>query len=295
MASEHYPEPAPQSTSGKAIFSLVCGVLSLCLPILPAIPGIILGFLGIRDINQGDGRVGGRGLAITGLVLSTLGLLCGCLGASGGGFFYFRYHVANKRAKSENNLKQIALAFHNYASTYQDKLPAAAIVDNEKPILSWRVTILPYIEEDNRYKQFDLTKPWDISRNRSLLVPKPRIYIDPEIDLGLEETSYRCFVGPNTMFPDPSMRSAYTIANIPDGTSNTILAVQDSYGVPWSNPEELTYIPGQTISRLGPPGRSYFLAVMYDGSVRMVSKTISDQTLRNAIDPRDGNPLGFDW
>src|SRR5438045_1511259 len=73
------------------------------------------------------------------------------------------------RLTSSNNLKQIALAFHSFHDTYGG-MPAAAICDKAgKPLLSWRVAILPWIEEGALYKQFKLDEPWDSKHNKALL------------------------------------------------------------------------------------------------------------------------------
>src|SRR5262245_11036025 len=73
-----------------------------------------------------------------------------------------------QRRASANNLKQIGLALHNYHDTY-GKLPPAAICDKAgKPLLSWRVAILPFIEQNALYKQFKLDEPWDSEHNKKL-------------------------------------------------------------------------------------------------------------------------------
>ncbi len=55
---------------------------------------------------------------------------------------------------SLNNLKQIAVAMHNYANTHQ-AFPAAANVDKKgKALLSWRVHLLPYLEQPALYQRF---------------------------------------------------------------------------------------------------------------------------------------------
>jgi type IV pilus assembly protein PilA len=64
--------PGSSGTSGKAIGSLVCGILFFFLP--SAIVAVVLGHLSLSDIRRSAGRLGGRGLAITGLVLGYLGL-----------------------------------------------------------------------------------------------------------------------------------------------------------------------------------------------------------------------------
>jgi hypothetical protein len=298
MATE---TPAPKSkTSGKAIFSLILGLISFCLPVLLSIPGLILGIVGLVDINKSQDRLTGKGMAICGVVFNALSLVIGP--------FYVillfalllpavqKVRGAANRAKSQNNLKQIGLAHHNYASTYQDRLPATIVGQDNQPLLSLRVNLLPFIEEDQRYRQFKKEEAWDSPANRLLLDPRPKAYADPDLEPGSNMTSYRSFVGPGTLYSEPGYQTRYTIANIPDGTSNTILVVEAADTVPWSKPEELTVsTQGRLVDKLGKPKNNYFLVGMADGSVRAVQKTISEQTLRNAIDPRDGMPLGIDW
>jgi hypothetical protein len=289
--------PTQPRTSGKAIWSLVLGILSFCIPILPAIPGIILGILGIVDVNKYQGRLKGKGLAITGLVLSVLSIVVMPVFVMIGLLLpaVQKVREAAVRAKSQNNLKQIALAQHMYASTYQDRLPTAIVGPNQEPLLSWRVNILPYVAEDRLYRQIKRDQAWDSPQNLPLLDPRPKPYWNPDLAPNSNTTAYRTFVGPDTLFPDPGYQSPYRITAIPDGTSNTILAVEATDAVPWSKPEELTVTPGRLVDKLGRPGNSYFIVAMADGSVRGISKTVSDQTLRNAINPKDGMPLGPDW
>ena len=290
--------PAPAS-SGKAYASLIFGILAIiCVPLnfLPAILGLLLGILGVRDVNRSAGTIGGKGLAIAGIITSCVGFLCGCasIGLSipiGMGFM-----EANKKHTSLNNLKIVGLAVHNYCSMYEDRLPTAIVDDQKKPLLSIRVQLLPYMEEDGLYRMLDKKQAWDAAPNKPLLTPRPRFLADPQ-NPGLtpDATPYRFFVGPNTIWSEPGQQTRYSIANLPDGTSNTILCVGATDGVPWSKPEELTYVPNQTIAKLGPPGKNFIIVAMCDGSVRFVSKSISDQTFRNAVNPADGNLLGPDW
>src|SRR5438067_2546418 len=87
-------------------------------------------------------------------------------------------HEAQKR-KSTDKLKQISLAFHDYVSAF-GKLPTAAITDkNGKPLLSWRVTILPFVEHEKLYQQFKLDEPWDSAHNIKLVQQMPSLYQHP--------------------------------------------------------------------------------------------------------------------
>ncbi len=86
---------------------------------------------------------------------------------------------AARRAQCVNNLKQIGLALHNYHDT-TNGFPAAAITSKDgKPLLSWRVAILPYIEQQELYNQFHLNEPWDSPHNKTLIARMPVAYNCP--------------------------------------------------------------------------------------------------------------------
>ncbi len=99
-------------------------------------------------------------------------------------------------SRSANNLKQIGLAMHNYASANKDDFPPAAVCDKKgKPQLSWRVLILPYIDQNELYKQFKLDEPWDSEHNKKLIEKMPAVYKLPGAKEGTTDTHYRVFVG----------------------------------------------------------------------------------------------------
>src|SRR5207244_11694577 len=81
--------------------------------------------------------------------------------------------------QSANNLKQIALAFHNYHDTFGTFPPAAIYSKDGKPLLSWRVAILPYLDQDALYQQFKLDEPCDSAHNKLLLDRMQPIYLTP--------------------------------------------------------------------------------------------------------------------
>ncbi|HMF14410.1 MAG TPA: sigma-70 family RNA polymerase sigma factor, partial [Gemmataceae bacterium] len=108
---------------------------------------------------------------------------------------------ANRKARlqSRDNLKQIALAMHNWHDTYGTFPAAATYRKDGKPLLSWRVALLPFLEQDNLYKQFRLDEPWDSAHNKKLLARMPEIYLVPGQEAN-NATFYQVFVGPSTMF-----------------------------------------------------------------------------------------------
>jgi hypothetical protein len=77
--------------------------------------------------------------------------------------------------QSQNNLKQIGIAIHNYHDT-NNKMPADIVDKDGKAILSWRVLLLPYLEEEPLYKEFKLDEPWDSKTNKALIERIPKTF-----------------------------------------------------------------------------------------------------------------------
>jgi hypothetical protein len=198
---------------------------------------------------------------------------------------------AAARAQSSNNLKQIALALHNYASV-MGSLPPAAVCDKTgKPMLSWRVLILPYIEQQELYKEFKLDEPWDSEHNKKLLIKMPKIYELPGMP---NETHYRVFVGNDAMFEYLKGPKLIDVHNA-DGISNTIMVVTAKDAVPWTKPDELDFDPDKDMTKLLGffPG-DVCMVGMGDGAVRGLSKKLSKKTLHGLITKSGGELTNFD-
>ena len=108
-----------------------------------------------------------------------------------------------------------------------------------QPLLSWRVLILPYIEQDNLFKEFHLDEPWDSEHNKKLLAKMPKTYetVDSDAKKGFL-TRYLGFSGKDAMFDGAK---GIQFADITDGLSNTIMVVEAAKGVPWSKPEDISF------------------------------------------------------
>jgi RNA polymerase sigma factor (sigma-70 family) len=190
-----------------------------------------------------------------------------------------------RRAQSANNLKQIALAMHNWAEVSQKGLPPAAICDNDgKPLLSWRVAILPYIEENELYKQFHLNEPWDSEHNKALIARMPKIYA-PVVAKPKEDeegkTYYLALVGGGALFHVATPRK---LASITDGTSNTIMVAEAAEPVIWTKPDDLTFDPKGELPKMG--GTLFeggFNVVFADGAVKFLKKGLDQKVLRALI------------
>lgn len=150
---------------------------------------------------------------------------------------------AARRAQCTNNLKNIALALQNYHDDH-GVFPPAFIPDGDgKPMHSWRVLLLPYLEHKRLYDQYDFQEPWDGPNNRKLITSAPYIYeyqCPSDVRAGRGPgawTSYVAVVGPRTVWPGASLRK---MSEISDGTANTILVMEDqSSRIPWMEPRDL--------------------------------------------------------
>jgi hypothetical protein len=198
---------------------------------------------------------------------------------------------AARRAQSTNNLKQIALGMLNHESVYQT-FPAACMADQEgKPLLSWRVAILPLIEEDQLYRQFHLDEPWDSEHNQSLMGKMPPLFLAPgsRHTAAQGKTNYLTVRGDNTAFPGTD---ATKLAQISDGTSMTIMVVEvnDQTAVPWTKPEDFTVSDPNPTAGLVGLRHGGFLAAFCDGSVRFLAASIDRATLK-ALFTRNGGEV----
>lgn len=186
-------------------------------------------------------------------------------------------------------MKLIALGFHNFHDTYTRFPPADAHLVDGKPLLSWRVHMLPQLGHAELYKQFNLKEPWDSPHNSALLEKIPNVfYCDDVKQPGY--TSIMTFSGKGTPFqggPGPQIR------HFTDGTSNTILFVKagPDKAVPWTKPVDLPFDANNPLSVMGQSFDGVFITAAADGSIRKITTDMPAQTIKNLIQHRDGNPL----
>jgi hypothetical protein len=168
--------------------------------------------------------------------------------------------------------------------------------DDGQPLLSWRVLILPYIEEDELYREFHLDEPWDGPHNRRLQARMPALLAPPPGKASRvppHSTVCKVFVGPGAAFE--GSRGLSLTADFPDGTSNTILIFEGGEPVPWTRPEDLAYDPAGPLPDLRGLFRDIWRVGLADGSVHHLRQDISQVTLRAAITRNGGDTLGPDW
>jgi len=194
------------------------------------------------------------------------------------------------RASTQNNLKQLGLAMHNYHDAFEGFPPSAVVSKKGKPMLSWRVLILPYTEQHELYKQFRLDEPWDSDHNKKILEsnPMPKVYALPGVSKDTDkETHFQVFTGKGAAF-DPIQ--ATKIQTIADGTSNTILVGIAAKPVLWTKPDDMEFDPKGEMKKLLLFRDGGTSVVFADGSVRFIQDKISEEVLRAAI-TKDGGEV----
>jgi hypothetical protein len=201
---------------------------------------------------------------------------------------------AAQRSQCINNLKQIALAMHNYASANNCFPPAVLYGPDGKTPYSWRVALLPYLEANDVYSQYKFDEPWDGPNNRKLIAKMPPLFACSDDGQAIPShfTSYFVLTGPATLFP--ARKEGMTFAEITDGLSNTILVVEARREVPWTRPDDIPYDANGPLPRLGGLHPGGYDAAFADGSVKFLKDSINSNTLRALISGAGGEVITAD-
>jgi hypothetical protein len=240
-------------------------------------------------VRRGNGLCWLGGLAVPALLLG----LCQA-GQEGAGKGEPAKGPPLQRRQSINSLKQIALGMINYADTYRGQMAPSAYIDlkvrqqlgnpqistedlaNAKfkgklPLLSWRVAILPFVEESKLYREFKLDEPWDSENNKKLIEKMPALYAPvtgKTKEPGL--TYYQVFVGKDAPF-NGTIVTRFP-ASFTDGTANTFLVAEAGAAVPWTKPQDIPYDAGKPLPKLGGLFSDGFHVALADATVRFVPR-----------------------
>jgi RNA polymerase sigma factor (sigma-70 family) len=197
--------------------------------------------------------------------------------------------AARQRLESVRNLRQLCLAMHNYHDIARHF--AGNVTDKQgQTLLSWRVALLPVLDEMALYKEFNLAESWDSPHNKKLLTRMPKIFRLPIQGAPATDTFYQGFAGPGTMF-DPA--GPVSISEVTDGPANTIFIVEAAAAVPWTKPEDRTYDPAKPLPKLGAFSR-VFPAAFVDGSIHTLRKDFKESALRATISRNGGETIDWD-
>ncbi len=201
---------------------------------------------------------------------------------------------ASENAVAMNNLKQIGIALFNYESVYQHFPPAATLGKKGKKLLSWRVAILPFLEQDNLYKQFKQDEAWDSDNNKKWSEVSIKTYMDPRADLKPGHTNYKAPVGNGAIF---DLVKGRKIAEVTDGLSNTLMVISGGEPIPWAKPDDYEHDPKKEFpADYAKAFEDSLLVAFADGSVRSINLAkLKDRarTMQMLIERADGNAVSI--
>lgn len=263
--------PDPEPVSRKAVAALVLGLLSPFCTLFAGLPAIVLGADALSDIARETGKEGlrGKGMAVAGIVLGAVGcvlipvvmLIVPVASAS---------REVARRSTCVGNEACLGRALQDYAAAHQG-FPRPAVADRAgRPLLSWRVELLPFLGEEALYRKFRLDEPWDGPHNRPLLAAMPAVFACPAAPGGVASLSnYRM----------------YRVGAGADGRPRGIAVVETRQGVPWTEPDDLVLDPDTpstaAASSYHPGG---FHVLIADGTVHFLRSPVEPETLRSLLD-----------
>ena len=189
--------------------------------------------------------------------------------------------------KCSNNLKIIGLGLHNYHTVHGSFPPAYVTDEDGNPLYSWRVLLLPYLENQNLYQQFDRESAWDSTENISVSETVIPYFLCPTSDDQRGPyTDYAVLVGPDTLFPG---EKSVSLDEVKDGSSNTIMVIElRNSNIHWAEPKDIDVddFLAQGINGHGDGGCGSWhpggmMMGMADGSVHFVDEDTSMQVLES--------------
>lgn len=200
---------------------------------------------------------------------------------------------AARRATVMNNFSMVMRAMH-MSEAMTGRMPSQAICDKgDKPLLSWRVAMLPYLDEGTLYEKFRLDESWDSEHNLKLVGRMPDVFKAPDataeqIREGL--TTVQVITGPGTVFATPS--KGIRVSEVNDGMGYTLAVVEalPENAVPWTKPVDITFDAKKPLAGVGNPQRQggMFVAAFLDGHVQVLTPDIPAETFKAIVTPSGG-------
>lgn len=194
--------------------------------------------------------------------------------------------TAEKRMEqSVQNLLTLARGFTQYTQANL-AIPPVAITEKKtgRPLLSWRVAILPYLGHKELYEKFHLSEPWDSPHNLTLLPLIPKEFQSP--DRNDTSTNYLAALAGESAFSN----SPTLLKTISDGVENTLAVVEadNPAAVPWTSPKDFSVNSLNASQGLGKLRSGEILFISASGEVSKVLRTARPGTIDVLISPRGG-------
>ena len=207
----------------------------------------------------------------------------------------------SRRSQCRNNLKLIGLGIHNHHDVHAAIPPA---VSGDPPV-SWRIAILPFLEESRIHGQYRHRVAWNHSPNDQLAQTRLSVYVCPACYVpqnaeGQWYTAYSMLTGPGTIGEHPGT----AFRAITDGVSSTLMVVEACGAqIVWTEPRDVNCVaqptginmngtsPGQSSGWISSCHWRGAMGLNVDGSVRFLSADIDPELLRKLSTINGGETL----
>ncbi|MEQ8786078.1 MAG: DUF1559 domain-containing protein [Pirellulaceae bacterium] len=192
------------------------------------------------------------------------------------------------RMQSQNNLKNLGLGVMQHVDVSSEYPPAFSTDAEGKPLLSWRVHILPFIEEKALYDQFHLDEPWDSEHNKTLIAKMPQVYRFPGSDETDTTTRYVALVHPDGVFTGDATKVGFS--ELKDGSTNTVLLVEGDpeFAVTWTKPEDIDFDPEHPMIGLGKAWPDGFNVLIGDLRAILLRSDTPPETIKALVTRKGG-------
>lgn len=199
--------------------------------------------------------------------------------------------AAAEQAQQRNQMKMIGLGLHNFYEVYQRLAPMhpTRLSDEDgKLLVSWRVHLLPFVDDVSLHDQFNVEEAWDSDQNKPLAAETPGAFRSKDSKPGT--TRFLTFTGENTLYPGGE---GLTFRDVTDGLSTTLMFVEvaPDKAMPWTQPTDIPITTEDLTTALGEPGERGYRAIMMDGASITLKSDITDATLRALISPAGGEDI----
>ncbi|HQR08953.1 MAG TPA: DUF1559 domain-containing protein [Gemmatales bacterium] len=201
-----------------------------------------------------------------------------------------KVRYAADKMLSASNMRQLMIAMHNYHNDF-NMLPPVMSMKDGKPLHSWRVHILPYIEEDKLYKQLKLDEPWDSEHNKKVFEsnPMPKFFEHPHLrDGASKKTYYQVFYSKadnkNSAAFRPDKKLTLGQLAVQDGNSNTIAMAEHGKPVLWFQPEDIEFDSEKPFPPLKSTwGNKLVQVAFFDASIRTLILGADEEAVYKAL------------
>ncbi|HBJ37612.1 MAG TPA: hypothetical protein DDZ51_23220 [Planctomycetaceae bacterium] len=215
------------------------------------------------------------------------------------------------RVQSIRNIERIASALNAYAADHGTYPPPVIRRPDGTLMHSWRVLVLPYLDQKELFNDYDMNQPWDSPSNLELTSRMPAVYRAASSQLYGSDAAYFLITGPGTLFPpapasDPagSFRPLSPGA-VSDDHGQTLLVVEASsltsnYYPSWLEPHDLDVtlmqgVIGTSSGReMGGVNVGGAVVATVDGRSHFLSDQTSPSTVMALITVSGGEPLADD-